>query len=79
MKYKKIKTLEGEIVEVPVVNVGDKITVFFEDNSDIELSEELEEFEGDLIVSEVDYETYSVYVKGIDYAIGIDFIADVVI
>jgi hypothetical protein len=78
MEYKKYKNFEGEIIEVPVINAGDKISVLFEDIQDEDLAYELEEFEGDLIVIEVDYDQYQVYVEGIDYAIDIEFIKEVI-
>jgi hypothetical protein len=72
MLYKDLKTLEGDIVQVPVLYTGDRVklddTYYDEDVPTLDF----------YTITDVDYETYSICVRNVDVAIDISYIVDVI-
>jgi hypothetical protein len=76
MEYKKIKNYDGEVL-VPIIKVGDKIGVMFDDRYDEDFAEWCDEYKGDLIVSDIDYDDYMIWLKDCDYGVSMEIITSV--
>lgn len=71
------KEVDGEMIELAKIKEGDIVSLCFEDREDLDISEFLDDFKGDLIVECVDYESELFWIKDCDYAINIDWISSV--
>lgn len=71
------KEIDGEIMKFPKIKEGDIVSLCFESREDLTLSDFLNDFEEDLVVECVEYETGLFWIKNCDYAINIDWISSV--
>lgn len=77
MEY-KIVNIDGIDMEIVDVRVGDKIFVSFDDRYDEDFAEWCDEYVGDLIVTEVDYEQGMVWLKDCPYGVDMSIINDAI-
>lgn len=74
----KVIEVDGEQMKVPDINIGNEIEITIDPREDTDLFNWLAENKGKkLVVTEADYDTFAVFIKGCPYHIDMQFVTDV--